>query len=179
MATSDSTSNVSQFPLVLEGENISILLTKGFVTMVNAIDSDLLQYKWSYCGSRSPYAKRSKMVKGKSKEIYLHRTILERKLGRDLLVNEVVDHIDNDTLNNRRDNLRIASLSENQWNSRKPKNNTTGYKGVRRSKGTRYRSSITVKNKYIYLGCFATAELAYAAYCEAAKKYHGEFARLE
>lgn len=75
-------------------------------------------------------------------------------------------------------NLRPASSAENARNSGKPKNNTSGYKGVCLIKKTgKWHAQITVNWKNIHLGYFQTPEAAYAAYCAAAAKHHGEFAR--
>lgn len=90
-----------------------------------------------------------------------------------------IDHRDGNSLNNRIDNLREATGSQNQANRGKNKNNTSGYKGVYwdRSSG-RWAANIWKDSQKIWLGCHDTPELAYAAYCEAALKYNEEFARL-
>ncbi|PVE25395.1 Fis family transcriptional regulator [Microvirga sp. KLBC 81] len=91
-----------------------------------------------------------------------------------------VDHIDGNKLNNRPQNLREASHGENQQNSGRYRNNRAGFKGVyfhRRDKN--YVASIRVNGKQRILGTFATPEAAHAAYCEAATRLHGEFARFE
>lgn len=106
---------------------------------------------------------------------HLHRMILSRKLERDLLPTEFVDHINGNGLDNRRENLRVATPSQNQHNSRKPKNNTSGYKGVYK-RGNKWCAAIAINYKTIFLGYHDTAELAHEAYCKAAIKYHGEFA---
>lgn len=88
-----------------------------------------------------------------------------------------IDHKDNDPSNNRWENLRPAKRFENCRNIRKPKNNTTGFKGVYRNRG-KFRAQISVNDKAVHLGVFDTAEDAYLAYCVAADRYHGEFARV-
>ena len=90
------------------------------------------------------------------------------------------DHINGDTLDNRRCNLRKCTVAENTQNAKIHKNNTTGYKGVHLHKPTnKYVARIGINNMRILLGYFNTAEEAYAAYCEASKKYHGDFGRIE
>lgn len=88
----------------------------------------------------------------------------------------LVDHVNMDTGDNRIDNLRLASKSENARNSSKHKDNTTGFKGVARFRD-KFQAGIGVDGKRIYLGVFDTAEQAHAAYCQAAKKYHGDYRR--
>lgn len=179
MAKNNSTPNLTQLPLILEGETVSILLTKGFVTMVDAIDADLLQYRWrTHKSNPNWYARRLITKNGKRYDLSLHRVILERKIGRQLLKDEFVDHIDLDPMNNRRENLRVASKKDNNRNRNKSKYNTSGFKGVYRDK-KKWGAQITVNNKHVYLGSYNSPAEAYAAYCEAAKKYFGEFARME
>ena len=89
-----------------------------------------------------------------------------------------VDHINRDTKDNRRFNLRIAKPYENSRNSSVRKNNKCGYKGVSLHKGGKYRADIGVDGKIIYLGLFENMIDAAKAYDEAARKYHMEFARL-
>lgn len=95
----------------------------------------------------------------------------------------LVDHINGNTLDNRKVNLRLCDRSQNAFNRGKAKNNTSGFKGVYldRSKfrPRPWRAAFKARNKNINVGMFATAEEAYAAYCEAVKKYHGEFGRTE
>jgi len=90
----------------------------------------------------------------------------------------VIDHINRNGLDNRRSNLRLATIAQNAWNSRRRKNRS-GYKGVwyAKDKG-RFRAAIWHNNKREYLGYFDSPRQAALAYDEAAKRYHGEFAVL-
>jgi HNH endonuclease/AP2 domain len=99
-------------------------------------------------------------------------------LGRPIADDEQVDHIDGNTLNNRRDNLRVCTGRQNRFNQKRRSDNQTGFKGVSKT-NSRYKAAIMVNQKSIYLGTFDTAPLAHEAYCEAALKYFGEFARFE
>lgn len=87
-----------------------------------------------------------------------------------------LDHINGDGLDNRRANLRAATPMQNSANTRRPKNNTSGYKGVSRvAKG--WRAMISINRRNVWLGVFATPEDAAAAYWKAAVATRGEFAR--
>lgn len=111
---------------------------------------------------------------GKRHIIYLHRFIMGMKFYDKL----VVDHINGNTLDNRKSNLRICTVAENNRNMRKRKRNKSGYKGVSYAKKEgKYRAQICISGRNTHIGAFDTPEEAYAAYCEASKKYHGEFGR--
>lgn len=90
-----------------------------------------------------------------------------------------VDHKDHDQLNNKKDNLRICTRSQNNANRSVSSRNTSGKKGVhldqRRQK---WQAKITVNGKIISLGQFYDLEEAAKAYNKAALKYYGEFALL-
>ena len=87
-----------------------------------------------------------------------------------------VDHIDGDGLNNRWHNLREATRTENQRNSRVRPINKCGLKGVSPHRG-KYQATIAVNRKKIYLGLCKTPEEAHELYCAAAQRYFGTFAR--
>lgn len=109
----------------------------------------------------------------KDKIVRMHRVIM--KAPADMLV----DHKDNNTLNNQRENLRVCTKAENNRNVSPRKDNKFGYKGVNYKKGiNRFRAYISTGVKCLHLGYFKTAKEAAAAYNKAAKKYHGEFAYL-
>lgn len=88
-----------------------------------------------------------------------------------------LDHINGDKADNRAWNLRTATKSQNQWNKAVSSNNTSGYKGVRRSR-SRWRAQIRKHGKRYDLGTYGTRKEAYQAYCDAAHRLHGNFARL-
>lgn len=106
------------------------------------------------------------------KDIGLHRILMKPPAGM------MVDHIDGNPLNNCRSNLRVCTHTENTRNQKKRRNLKYGFKGVFKSR-KRFGAMIHVEGKPIYLGQYKTVEEAHSAYCAAAVKYHGEFARFE
>lgn len=107
------------------------------------------------------------------KEIRMHRFIMNAPQDMD------VDHKDNNGLNNQDENLRICTESQNLANQGKQKHNTSGYKGVAWHKGNKmWQANITVNMKQISLGYSKDPIEAAKIYDNAAKKYYGEFARL-
>ena len=91
-----------------------------------------------------------------------------------------IDHINMNRSDNRISNLRKVTRSENFFNITKRSTNTSGYKGVttRDQNGKiRYVAQIAYNHNYKYLGIYNSPEEAKAAYDEAAKLYHGEYAR--
>lgn len=93
---------------------------------------------------------------------------------------EYIDHIDGDGLNNRLSNLREATHSQNLQNSKRQKNNTTGFKGVRYQKDKgKFRAGFMANGVNYHLGYYSTGEAAHEAYRAAAVRVHGEFVRFE
>ena len=89
-----------------------------------------------------------------------------------------IDHIDCDPSNNRWNNLRPATNTENVRNQRAPRSNSSGVKGVSWSKEKRkWVAYITANRRRIHLGQFENIEDAEAAYAKASKKHHGEYGR--
>lgn len=89
-----------------------------------------------------------------------------------------LDHINGDPLDNRVENLRLATQRQNAKNRRVQKSSTVGVKGVERHVSGKWRARITSDGKCHHLGLFETMEEARDAYNAAAQKLHGEFARV-
>lgn len=105
----------------------------------------------------------------------LHRIIAE-KAGLD--VSDQIDHKDGNPRNNQLLNLRPATNTQNQMNSKIQSNNKSGYKGVYWCKlMQKWKARIQVNGKRIHLGYFDDPKEAHEAYCTAADQYFGEFAR--
>ena len=101
------------------------------------------------------------------KSIHMHQLILD--------VN--CDHKDRNTFNNRKNNLRKATTTENNRNRGVFKNNTSGIIGVNFEKQSKmWRSRINVNNNRIQLGLFIDKKDAIIARLKAEAKYYGEFA---
>ena len=161
---------------------IQIPLTRNYIAIVDEIDADLAQLKWSFLqsngkDSRRIYARRNARIDGKRLTIQLHRVILARILGRELQPQELVDHIDQNGLNCSRTNLRLASHAENMRNVGLVHRNKSGYKGVSWYKRTNtWQAQINDHGTKRHIGFFKNPIDAARAYNEAALKYHGEFA---
>jgi hypothetical protein len=157
-----------------------IKLTQGKYALIDDEDYDYLsQWKW-YCHDDkrgNVYALRNSYINRQHINIKMHRVIMPvpKKL--------VVDHINGNGLDNRKQNLRIATKMQNSRNSNQPKNyRSSVFKGVtihKRKNGTiGWRARIGVKYKVISLGVFETPEQAAETYNLAATKYYKQFARL-
>lgn len=106
------------------------------------------------------------------KVVRLHRIILGAADG------QIVDHINGDKLDNRKQNLRIADKSTNGMNRGAQSNSKTGVKGVSWSKQkNKFRITCNVMGKQYHLGYAKTIEEAKSKYAERIEKYHGGFAR--
>lgn len=148
---------------------------RGLYALVDDCDyPELSKRKWYTLRHRTGrfYA----MAKISGKNVLMHRLIMKARA-----FSEKVDHLDGNSLNNTRENLRIATNAENMRNRGIAGHNKTGFKGVlkrsdRRTK--KYKAQIGVNGKTIYIGHFETAKQAAIAYNEKAKELHGEFARL-
>jgi hypothetical protein len=132
--------------------------------------------KWGVCGhDEHIYGGRFiKTTKSAGiKLVYLHREIMNAPEGL------LVDHINSDTLDNRRVNLRLATHSQNSCNRPKKSNTSSRFIGVNFEKlRNQWCAKIRHHGKRIWLGRFENEIEAAKAYDEAARKYHGEFARL-
>jgi hypothetical protein len=94
-------------------------------------------------------------------------------------VPERVSFVDGDYRNTRIENLRAATMSQVSGSAKKSKANTCGYKGITfLKKRNKYVAQINKLGKHYHLGTFNTPQEAYKVYCKAAKKLHGEFARV-
>lgn len=104
-----------------------------------------------------------------------HRLVWKLMTGRDPV--NFIDHIDGNRLNNRFSNLREATNSENNFNSKARADNTSGHRGVFYYKRLgKYQVQFNVCGKVRHFGYFATKEEAIDAAKKAIAELHGEFA---
>lgn len=161
-----------------------IRLTQGKFAIVDDDDfEELNKYMWfAHDPNRGKfYAVRNMRHPNFTKNlrqtsVKMHRQILGLGYGDKLHA----DHINGNTLDNRKSNLRAATPIENSVNRCISINSTSGYKGVNWHPGTgKWRARCGVDGKRISLGLYVTQKEAYKAYCKAAKELHGEFARIK
>lgn len=136
-------------------------------------DHELIsKHKWYLKKSVNTFYARTHVIKNKKDTcMSMHRLILGFP--------KEVDHRNGNGLDNQKINLRPCSDTENRRNSNMFSNNTSGYKGVTWHKlYNKYISNIMINGKRIHLGYFKKSKDAGHAYNRAAKKYFGEFARL-
>jgi hypothetical protein len=146
-----------------------IPLSQGKVAMVDDADFDnLAQYKWYVRSKNDDYAVRN--LPNRGGQVSMHRELMAAPGGL------VIDHIDGNGLNNQRANLRLCTVSQNQWNRRRDKRNKTGRTGVWQSNvdGT-YRARIHRNGTAINLGTFETPIEADSARIWGEFLYHKNF----
>lgn len=149
-----------------------IALTQGQNTMVDTADYEWLdQFNWHASWDtrlHAFYAKRWDWDSGKA--ISMAREILQCEPG------EEADHRNRNTLDNRRENLRKATRSQNTTNRKTQSNNTSGFKGVSWNKRDgKWVAYITHERIRLSLGYFSSKKEAIQSRNEAAKKLHGRF----
>lgn len=149
-----------------------IPLTQGQFAIVDDKDYEWLnKYKWNASETYNCYYARRT-----SRGILMHRVVMKAKKG------QQIDHINRNSLDNRKVNLRFCTSSQNHMNEKKRcgrngKQPTSQYKGVFRFEN-RWRAQIKINRKQIHLGSFQSEIKAALAYDEAVCIYFGEYGRL-
>lgn len=156
----------------------TIELTNGAKAIVDNDDySKYVATTWNQ--DRRGYARRNTYIGGgRAKPKY--KTILLHRLIADAPSHMQVDHINGNPLDNRKSNLRLCTQAENCRNAAKRKNSRTSrYKGVCwDSESRKWLVQIQVNEHQTKIGRFHSETVAAESYNKAAKKYYGQFARL-
>lgn len=113
---------------------------------------------------------------GSLEKFFMHREVASRAGAS--IEGLQVDHIDHDPLNNSRANVRPATASQNQQNTKRRAGNTSGHKGIRKRFG-KYQAAIALGGRKAWTKTFLSLEEAIAERARMAKVYHGEFACTE
>jgi len=154
-----------------------IKLTRGKYAIVDVEDFERLnKYKW-HC-THYGYAVRAEYERsGKGKRqvgVHMHKMVCPAPDGM------VVDHVNRNSLDNRKSNLRVATQRQNVWNRKfVRKGGKTRYDGIRWDKNReKWQVRLTIKGRRESFGYYADEVEAAKAYDEAAKRYRGEYACL-
>lgn len=158
----------------------TIPLTQGYSAIVDDDDFDRVsQFKWVAWvkkreGKTEVYAIRTfRRPHKQQRTVQLHRFVMDVWDGR------LVDHRNHDSLDCRKVNLRVCTHAQNTMNSRKRRDGSSQYKGVRFiSKLKKWSVRITVNGQRRYVGFYLSEEEAARAYNDAARQHFGEFACL-
>lgn len=139
-------------------------LTKGAFALVDESDwADVSRFNWHLSGD-GRYAART----APTETVFMHAHIAGPR----------PDHVNGNGLDNRRHNLRLASIQQNCCNKGVSSNNTSGFVGVTWSKRhKRWVSKICSRRRWFYLGSYADPIAAACAYNSAAREHFGDFAK--
>jgi hypothetical protein len=152
---------------------VPLLARDGTVRGHTLVDAELAGWvrRWTWRLSSTGYAVRSETCSGRKETIYLHRELLPPGEGK------VVDHINGDRLDNRRRNLRVVSVGQNNANGQdRPRR--SGFRGVYwHGPSRRWVGQISVAGRLRHLGLFDDPEKAARAYDLAARAAWGPLAR--
>ena len=163
--TTEKLAKKSKNTFVIINDYVELKTTKNESFFIDKIDLEkTLNYTW--CISKTGYL----VANINYKVTKLHRYLLTPS------IDKVVDHINGDLLNNRRNNLRICTMSENGKNIKLKSNNSSGYAGIRKTNHNTFNVRITVNNKEIHVGNFQSLDIAINERHNAELKYYKEFA---
>lgn len=135
-------------------------------------EADFCSVNASRWNEHRGYAYRQSWEDGLCIKYLMHRDLIGAPSGTE------VDHVDGDRLNNRRQNLRLATTAQNAANRVQRPDSISGYRGVFPTRGGKWKSLITFHQKQLYIGTFEDPAMAALWYDDWARTYFGEFARL-
>lgn len=150
----------------------SIISSNGYVIRIDDCDLGLLsKHRWHVAATHKGNVTKCYALRASGgKTTYLHREVMRAKSG------DIVDHINGDTLDNRRCNLRIVDKSVNVIN--RGVSNKTGFRGVHENREGKFRAMVQIGGKRFGSGYFGSAREAAEAYDRLAIEHHGAFAIL-
>lgn len=160
------------------GDTAIISLSQGQSTIIDASDLPLVRgIRWwaAWAPNVNGYyaAGKPRSNDGTRRLTHLQRFLTGEPPGMQ------IDHINRNTLDNRRSNLRVVTRSQNKANANQYRNNTSGFVGVYfQSRSGKWQASIPVGGHNRYLGTFKTSTEAAVARDAAAREVFGEHARL-
>lgn len=146
---------------------VGVANNSGKEFLIDYKDYDVIcKYTWNQKnGTGYIYANHNR------KTIYLHRLLFNVTQA-----SQYIDHINHEVFDNRRKNLRVVNNSQNQMNRDKPKQNTSGIKGVYWHKNKeKWQANIQINNQLLYLGIFDSKQDAIKARKDAEQKYFKEY----
>ena len=132
----------------------TISLTRGYSTIIDDEDFEAIsKYHWSvHVRNKKAYAKTTIWNQNRRTRVLMHRMILNHS-GKE----SFIDHVNGDSLDNRRENLRLCTHQENCMNRNPQSNSTTGINGVTKYKDV-YRVKITFQGKDYWIGYAKTID---------------------
>ena len=153
--------------------SVCLLVNRPVEVLIDANDFQRIS-KHRWCLSTKRHGGRAYVVRcsyPENKIVMLHREILGAKSGR------LVDHINLNSLDNRKSNLRFCTASQNCQNKGRQANNTSGFKGVWKHRPGKWRAIVKANYRKYDLGLFDSPLAAFEARRNILEKVHGEFAR--
>jgi hypothetical protein len=162
-----------------KGSNMKLIpLTQNQVAIVDDHWYEFLnQWKWHAIWNNHAqgyYATRHEGLRPNRKVVFMHRVVAKTPDGM------LCDHIHQNTLDNREEELRNVTYSQSNMNRRTPKKNKFGITGISRySEGSGYTATLYFEKKRVLYKAFPTLDEAIAARKEAEIKYFGQYAMEE
>ena len=162
----------------LTGLEICVQLTRGYLAIVDAEDAeDLSSVNW--CADLQLTRQQVRAVRnsprdehGKQHPILMHRQLMKPMVGQEVDHRDQHIHFVHKLVDNRRENLRNVSVSQNAANQRKQVGCSSRFKGVCWNKrDEKWAAGIRVNGRSIYLGIFTSQEEAAHTYNQAHQHY--------
>ena len=151
---------------------MTLRLSQGHVAIIDAHDAERVgRHSWHAVKAKKTFYARTQ-IEGRA--VYLHRFVVNAEPGR------TVDHVNHDGLDCRKENLRLATMTEQNANQRKRAGGSSRFKGVHQwvNRGKiRWRAGVQISGRQYRVSC-ATEHEAALAYNRLARQHFGQFAAL-